>query len=139
MSMLLFVTHRLWSIFGDSGSVVSSVVSSDPALLSFHMLTGNLDRARGHVGRSLVRWVGEGRHLLGLLPPFGAQGGTGMALLVIRGADCDLIPFLLQSSYVFPIRLGLDARRRRARLEGVCHECKAVVQECADLWIVCSD
>src|SRR2546427_9013390 len=46
MSMLLFVTHRLWSIFGDSGSVVSSVVSSDPALLSFHMLTGNLDRAR---------------------------------------------------------------------------------------------
>src|SRR3989441_1102035 len=45
MSMLLFVTHRLWSIFGDSGSVVSSVVSSDPALLSFHMLTGNLDRA----------------------------------------------------------------------------------------------
>jgi len=49
MSMLLFVTHRLWSIFGDSGSVVSSVVSSDPALLSFHMLTGNLDRAHGAV------------------------------------------------------------------------------------------
>src|SRR3989442_2993254 len=48
MSMLLFVTHRLWSLFGDSGSVVSSVVSSDPALLSFHMLTGNLDRAPAH-------------------------------------------------------------------------------------------
>src|SRR3989442_14854049 len=45
MSILLFVTPRLWSIFGDSGSVVSSVVSSAPALLSFHMLTGNLDRA----------------------------------------------------------------------------------------------
>src|SRR2546428_542917 len=50
MSMLLFVTHRLWSIFGDSGSVVSSVVSSDPALLSFHMLTGNLDRAPWSTG-----------------------------------------------------------------------------------------
>src|SRR6266446_1898111 len=54
MSMLLFVTHRLWSIFGDSGSVVSSVVSSDPALLSFHMLTGNLDRAHSVVPAGLV-------------------------------------------------------------------------------------
>src|SRR6266849_2052021 len=46
MSMLLFVLHELWSIIDDSGFVVSSVVSSHPALLSFHMLAGNLDRAR---------------------------------------------------------------------------------------------
>src|SRR6266436_4721914 len=45
MSMLLFVLHELWSIIDDSGFVVSSVVSSHPALLSFHMLAGNLDRA----------------------------------------------------------------------------------------------
>src|SRR5215510_13071185 len=44
--MLLFVLHELWSIIDDSGSVVSSVVPSHPALLSFHMLAGNLDRAR---------------------------------------------------------------------------------------------
>jgi hypothetical protein len=45
MAMLLFILYRLWSIIDDSGSVVSSVVSSHPALLSFHMLAGNLDRA----------------------------------------------------------------------------------------------
>jgi hypothetical protein len=45
MAMLLFLLHRLWSIIDDAGSVVSSVVSSHPALLSFHMLAGNLDRA----------------------------------------------------------------------------------------------
>jgi len=44
--MLLFVLHELWSIIDDSGSVVSSVVPSHLALLSFHMLAGNLDRAR---------------------------------------------------------------------------------------------
>jgi hypothetical protein len=46
MSMLLFILHELWSIIDDSGSVVSSVVSSHPTLLSFHMLAGNVDRAR---------------------------------------------------------------------------------------------
>ena len=46
MSMLLFMLHRLWSIINDSDSVVSSIVSLYPALLSFHMLAGNLDRAR---------------------------------------------------------------------------------------------
>src|SRR2546430_1547969 len=45
MPMLLFVLHELWSIIDDSGSVVSSVVSSHPALLSFLMLAGNVDRA----------------------------------------------------------------------------------------------
>jgi hypothetical protein len=40
-----FVSHILWSIIDDSGFVVSSVVSSHLALLSFHMLAGNLDRA----------------------------------------------------------------------------------------------
>ena len=39
MSMLLFMLHGLWSIIDDSGSVVSSVVSSHPTLLLFHMLT----------------------------------------------------------------------------------------------------
>ena len=43
--MLLFVLHALWSIIDDSGSVVSSVVLSHLALLSFHMLARNLDRA----------------------------------------------------------------------------------------------
>jgi len=51
--MLLFVLHALWSIIDDSGSVVSSVVSSHPALLSFHMLAGNLDRAPASLQ---VRW-----------------------------------------------------------------------------------
>jgi hypothetical protein len=48
-------------------------------------------------------------------------------VLVIGGADGDLLPFLLQSSHVFPIRPGLEARRRRTCLEGVCHEDKALV------------
>jgi hypothetical protein len=42
MSMLLVVTHRLWSIIGDSDSVVSSVGPSALAPLAFHALTGNL-------------------------------------------------------------------------------------------------
>jgi hypothetical protein len=44
--MLLFVKRELWSIIDDSGSVVSSVVPSHLALLSFHMLARNLDRAQ---------------------------------------------------------------------------------------------
>jgi hypothetical protein len=43
--MLLFVLHELWSIIDDADSVVSSVVSSHPTLLLFHMLAGNVDRA----------------------------------------------------------------------------------------------
>jgi hypothetical protein len=39
------VSHILWSIIDDAGFVVSSVVSSHLALLLFHMLAGNLDRA----------------------------------------------------------------------------------------------
>src|SRR5262245_38873109 len=49
MSMLLFILHELWSIIADSGSVVSSVVSSHPTLLSFHMLARNSDRAHSGV------------------------------------------------------------------------------------------
>ena len=40
--MLLFVESMLWSIIGESGFVVSSVVPSAQALLSLHMPTGKL-------------------------------------------------------------------------------------------------
>jgi hypothetical protein len=40
--MLLVVQCDLWSIIGDSGFVVSSVVSSASASFSFHMLTGKM-------------------------------------------------------------------------------------------------
>jgi hypothetical protein len=46
ISMLLFVESMLWSIIGESGFIVSSVVPSAPALRSFHMPTGNWERAR---------------------------------------------------------------------------------------------
>ena len=52
--MLLFMLHRLWSIITDSDSVVSSIVALYPALLSFHMLAGNLDRAQALAGVALV-------------------------------------------------------------------------------------
>src|SRR5215475_11931636 len=42
MSMLLFVESMLWSIISESDFVVSSVVPSAQALLSFHMPTGKL-------------------------------------------------------------------------------------------------
>src|SRR5215831_2511600 len=40
--MLLFVIHPLWSIIGDSGFVVSLILPSTVALLSFHRSTGKL-------------------------------------------------------------------------------------------------
>jgi hypothetical protein len=43
--MLLFVESLLWSIIGDAGFVVSSVVPSAPALLSFHLVTGKREHA----------------------------------------------------------------------------------------------
>jgi len=46
--MLLFVESMLWSIIGESGFVVSSVVPSAQALLSLHMPTGKLG-SRPHV------------------------------------------------------------------------------------------
>jgi hypothetical protein len=42
MSMLLFVSGDLWSIIGDSGFVVSALVSSALASFSFHLLTGKM-------------------------------------------------------------------------------------------------
>jgi hypothetical protein len=42
MSMLLFLQCDLWSIIGDSGFVVSSLVSSASASFSFHLLTGKM-------------------------------------------------------------------------------------------------
>src|SRR4030095_11936908 len=52
MSMLLFVKSLLWRIIGDSGFVVSSIVPSAQALLSFHLLTGKRGHARLHVATS---------------------------------------------------------------------------------------
>jgi hypothetical protein len=43
MAMLLFVESMLWSIIGDVGFVVSSVVLATQALLSFHILTGKME------------------------------------------------------------------------------------------------
>jgi hypothetical protein len=40
MSMLPFLQCDLWSIIGDSGFVVSSLVSSASVFFSFHLLTG---------------------------------------------------------------------------------------------------
>src|SRR6266446_1139669 len=51
MAMLLFVESLLWSIIGDSGFVVSAVVPSAQALLSFHLLTGKMG-TRPHLGFS---------------------------------------------------------------------------------------
>jgi len=45
MLMLLFATHQLSSIIGDSGFVVSSVLLSAVTLLSSDMSTGNRERA----------------------------------------------------------------------------------------------
>jgi len=47
MSMLLFVESMLWSIISESDFVVSSVVRSAQALLSFHMPTGKLGSRPG--------------------------------------------------------------------------------------------
>jgi hypothetical protein len=53
--MLLFVIHHLWSIIGDSGFVVSSIVPSAVALLSFHMSTGKLgSRPFDYAGRMVL-------------------------------------------------------------------------------------
>jgi hypothetical protein len=54
--MLLFVIHHLWSIIGDSGLVVSSILPSAVALLSFHTSTGKLGlRPLGNLRTSLGR------------------------------------------------------------------------------------
>src|SRR6266446_7002356 len=42
MSILLFVTHSLWSIIDDSGFVVSSIMPSVLSPLSFQQLTGKM-------------------------------------------------------------------------------------------------
>jgi hypothetical protein len=60
-----------------------------------------------------------------------------MALLVIRGADFDLVPFLPQSSHVLLICPGLNAQRHLAHFKSIYDEFKAVVEECADLGVTC--
>jgi putative transposase len=42
MAMLLFLQCDLWSIIGDGGFVVSSLVSSALAFFPFHLLTGKM-------------------------------------------------------------------------------------------------
>jgi hypothetical protein len=49
MAMLLFVKSLLWRIIGDAGFVVSSIVPSAQALLSFHLLTGKREHARAEL------------------------------------------------------------------------------------------
>src|SRR5262245_33831569 len=78
-------------------------------------------------------------HALALLPPNGAQRRAGMAVLVICSAEFHLITLLLQAAHVIPVRLGLEARRRRAHLEGIGDKCKSQVQECANLRVVCGN
>src|SRR5262249_36891483 len=58
--MLLFVIHHLWiwSIIGDSGFVVSSILSSAVTLLSFHMPTGKLG-SRPAKDKSALCFVAE--------------------------------------------------------------------------------
>jgi hypothetical protein len=62
-----------------------------------------------------------------------------MALLIIPGGHFYLIALLLQSSHVFPVRLGLNARRGRTRLQRIHDKFKALVQEGADLRVSLSD
>ena len=110
------------------------------------MATSKLHGSYGELGAPpasreglVVKEQGKGRRLLELLPPNSAQSWTGMALLVIRGADFDLIPCLLQPSHMFPIRPGLHARRRRVCLEGIRDKFKALVQQRTDLGVACGD
>src|SRR4029450_8401704 len=95
MSMLLFIPHELWSIIDDSGSVVSSVVSSHPTLLSFHMLAGNVDRALFALSTDRVRDSVAVLHEPTLLPPHSQEH-------TMR---------LTQHEQTSPLFLGKDARR----------------------------
>src|SRR5262249_300627 len=80
--MLLFVLHELWSIIDDSVAVVSSVVPSYPALLSFHMLAGHLDRARVII----AHWINNEKK------PFGDPGvRRAMHLVLDRHALTELV------------------------------------------------
>src|SRR4029450_12014121 len=66
MSMLLFLPCDPWSIIGDSGCIVSSLVSSASAFFSFHLLTGKMgprpfdNTLAQHDAVELVK-TGEGR------------------------------------------------------------------------------
>src|SRR5882672_10110566 len=82
ISMLLFVAYELWSIIGDAGFVVSSVLPSAQAHLSFHIATGKMGmrpldfyHAVQHLGqvaalrkdwsaKARTRWRTQQRHLL---------------------------------------------------------------------------
>lgn len=76
---------------------------------------------------------------LALLPPHGAQRRPGMAVLVMRGGHFHLIALLSHASRVFLIRLGLDARRDRARLHGIGADFIALLEEGADHRVACGD
>src|SRR5262245_29980553 len=56
MSMLLFLQCDLWSIIGDAGFVVSSLVSSASAFFSFRLLTGKMGtRPVNHTKKEYAR------------------------------------------------------------------------------------
>ena len=75
MAMLLFVESLLWSIIGDSGFVVSAVVPSAQALLSFHLLTGKM----GTRPRQTAREGGSTRSAIGSDPQTGVAIGQSLA------------------------------------------------------------
>src|SRR5262249_14095711 len=80
--MLLFVIHPLWSIIGDSGFVVSLILPSTVALLSFHRSTGKLgSRPVAHIlnNEGQLAETAVKRRLQGLLGAMGryqAKAGT---------------------------------------------------------------
>src|SRR5216683_5348843 len=73
MAMLLFVESMFWSIIGDVGFVVSSVVLATQALLSFHILTGKMETRPSTTLRSTTMaeyWCGPEKRIRQLfLPP----------------------------------------------------------------------
>jgi hypothetical protein len=62
-----FVIHHLWSIIGDSDGVVSFILPSVLALLSFHMSTGKLGSRPGEAMGFCQGILWAGNDLLALL------------------------------------------------------------------------
>src|SRR5262249_40280777 len=116
MSMLLFILHELWSIIADSGSVVSSVVSSHPTLLSFHMLAGNVDRAQEDINmRTLDPETPETLPESYVNPDCARLRGAGLDRAQLQGAV--LVGADLQNASLQHAQLQ-GAALRKAQLQG---------------------